>query len=193
MLVLEILSVGLAFAYLLLVIRQNIYCWLAAALSATLYLWLMYSAGLYMESVLQVFYIAMAGYGWSQWRGGRFDNELQVSDWPAAFHLLPIVSIVVLSILTGRLLADWTDAAAPYIDSFTTWGALWSTWMVAQKIIQNWYYWFVIDSVSIYLFSTRELWWTVGLFVVYLVLILTGYRAWRRELHLQLNTHPINE
>jgi len=193
MFALEILSVGLAFAYLLLVIRQNIYCWLAASLSAALYLWLMYSAGLYMESALQVFYIAMAGYGWSQWRGGRFDNELQVSDWPAAFHLLPIVLIMVLTMLTGRLLADWTDAAAPYIDSFTTWGALWATWMVAQKIIQNWYYWFVIDSVSIYLFSTRELWWTVGLFVVYLVLILIGYRAWRRELHLQLHTHSINE
>jgi nicotinamide mononucleotide transporter len=193
MLALEILAVGLAFAYLLLVIRQNIYCWLAAALSAALYLWLMYSAGLYMESALQVFYIAMAGYGWSQWRGGRFDNELQVSDWPAAFHLLPIVLIVALTVLTGRLLADWTDAAAPYIDSFTTWGALWATWMVARKIIQNWHYWFVIDSVSVYLFSTRELWWTAGLFVVYLVLILVGYRAWRRELHVQLNAHSINE
>ena len=193
MLALEILAVGLAFAYLLLVIRQNIYCWLAAALSAALYLWLMYSAGLYMESALQVFYIAMAGYGWSQWRGGRFDNELQVSDWPAAFHLLPIVLIVALTVLTGRLLTDWTDAAAPYIDSFTTWGALWATWMVARKIIQNWHYWFVIDSVSVYLFSTRELWWTAGLFVVYLVLILVGYRAWRRELHVQLNAHSINE
>jgi nicotinamide mononucleotide transporter len=64
---------------------------------------------------------------------------------------------------------------------------------VARKIIQNWHYWFVIDSVSVYLFSTRELWWTAGLFVVYLVLILVGYRAWRRELHVQLNAHSINE
>ena len=56
----EILAVVLAIAYLVLAIRQNIWCWAAAAVSTLLYLFIMYQAQLYMESVLQLFYLAMA-------------------------------------------------------------------------------------------------------------------------------------
>ena len=63
----EIAAVGLAIAYLTLVIRQNIWCWAAAFASTAIYLWLMYQARLYMESGLQVFYLAMAVYGWYRW------------------------------------------------------------------------------------------------------------------------------
>ena len=70
----------------------------------------------------------------------------------------------------------------PYIDSFTTWAAIVTTWMVAKKIIQNWHYWFVIDSVSVYLYVSRGLWLTALLFVLYLVLIVIGYRAWRKSM-----------
>ena len=178
----ELLAVLLAIAYLLLAIRQNIYCWLAAATSAAIYLFLMYQAGLYMESALQLFYIAMAGYGWVQWRQGAAGrNELQINSWPPVFNLLPIATILCLTLISGALLDSTTEAAFPYLDSFTTWGALVATWMVARKILQNWHYWFVIDSVSVYLFISRELWLTACLFVAYLILIVVGYRTWRRD------------
>ncbi len=182
MALLELLAVLLAIAYLLLAIRQNIYCWLAAASSAAIYLLLMYQAGLYMESALQVFYIGMAGYGWFHWRQGASEkHELQISSWPAVFNVLPVITILCLTLISGSLLSATTEAAFPYLDSFTTWGALLATWMVARKILQNWHYWFVIDSVSVYLFVSRELWLTAGLFIAYLILIVVGYRTWRRN------------
>ena len=64
----EILAVVLAIAYLVLAIRQNIWCWAAAAVSTLLYLFIMYQSRLYMESALQLFYLGMAYYGWYQWR-----------------------------------------------------------------------------------------------------------------------------
>ena len=57
--------------------------------------------------------------------------------------------------------------------------------MVARKIIQNWHYWFVIDSVSVYLYIDRGLMLTALLFLVYLVLIVFGYREWRKSLYHQ--------
>ena len=57
--------------------------------------------------------------------------------------------------------------------------------MVARKILQNWHYWFVIDSVSVYLYVSRGLWLTAMLFVLYLVLILIGYRAWLQSVREQ--------
>ena len=64
----EIIAVSSAIIYLLLAVRQNIFCWLAAGISSILYFFIMYSAGLYMEAYLQIFYLFMAFYGWSQWR-----------------------------------------------------------------------------------------------------------------------------
>ena len=50
---------------------------------------------------------------------------------------------------------------------------------IEAKILENWHYWFVIDLASIYLYANQGLWLTVGLFVIYLVLVILGYRQWR--------------
>lgn len=179
----EVAAVALAIIYLLLAIRQDSLCWPAAIASSALYIWLMYEAALYMESALQIFYIGMAVYGWWSWRHGPGPgNSLPVTSWPPVFHLLPLTLIAVLTWLSGSLLAAYTDAAFPYTDSFTTWGAIVTTWMVARKILQNWHYWFVIDAVSVYLYTSRGLVLTAALFCAYLIMIVFGYRAWRVSL-----------
>lgn len=178
----EATAVVLAVAYLLLAIRLSVWCWPAAILSAAIYTVLMYRAALYMESVLQVFYIAMAVYGWYCWaRGDERTDGTPLRDWPPAFHLPPLALIAVLTVLSGYALSH-TDAAYPYADSFTTWGAIVTTWMVAQKVLQNWYYWFVIDALSVFLFLQRGLVLTALLFALYLVMIVSGYLSWRRAL-----------
>ena len=53
-----------------------------------------------------------------------------------------------------------TDAAFPYLDSFTTVAAVVTTFMVARKVLENWAYWFVIDGLSVYLYISRELYLT---------------------------------
>ena len=179
----EILAVALAIAYLVLAIRQNIWCWAAAAGSTLLYLFIMYLARLYMESVLQLFYLAMAAYGWHQWRGGGVDRAgLKVSTWPLRFHLLAIVSVLLLVFVSGQLLTRYSDAAMPFLDSLTTWGAIVATFMVTRKILENWIYWFFIDAVSIVLYINRDLFFTAALFSAYLVMIVIGYRSWRASM-----------
>jgi nicotinamide mononucleotide transporter len=179
----EVLAVALAVAYLVLAIRQNIWCWAAGAASTSIYLFIMYQSSLYMESALQVFYLAMAGYGWYEWRhGGAGGTELDVSTWPRRYHLFAGLAVFLLVLVSGELLSRYTQAALPFLDSFTTWGALIATFMVARKILENWIYWFVIDAVSIGLYLSRELYFTAGLFAAYLVMIVIGYRSWRASM-----------
>ena len=182
----EIAAVVLAVLYLALAIRQNIWCWAAALVSTLLYLFIMFEARLYMESAWQVFYIAMAVYGWYQWRQPDDEGrELQVSSWPWRYHLVAAASIALLVFVSGELLSRYTGAALPHADSFTTWGAMVATFMVARKILENWIYWFLIDAVSIGLYLGRELYFTAGLFAVYLVMIVIGYRSWRASMQEQ--------
>lgn len=188
MLAWEALAVVLAITYLVLAIRQNIWCWAAAAVSTLIYLFIMFDAKLYMESVLQLFYLAMAAYGWYQWRqhgqssDGQSREVLQVRTWPLSYHLFAIASVLILVFASGHLLSQYSDAALPHLDSFTTWGAVIATFMVARKILENWVYWFVIDAVSVGLYLNRGLLLTALLFVLYLVLIILGYRSWRASM-----------
>jgi nicotinamide mononucleotide transporter len=179
----EALAVVLAITYLVLAIRQNIWCWAAAAVSTLIYLFIMYEANLYMESALQVFYLAMAAYGWFQWRKHHdSEDDLKVTTWSPGKHLFAIATILLLVFISGNLLTAYSNAALPHLDSFTTWGAVVATFMVARKILENWLYWFVIDAVSVGLYTSRGLFLTALLFTAYLVMIVIGYRSWRASM-----------
>jgi nicotinamide mononucleotide transporter len=183
---LELAAVVLAVLYLVLVIRENVWCWPAALAGTLLSLVVFVDARLYMESALQVFYAAMALYGWRQWlRGGERGEGVAIGIWPWHRHALAIGAILALTWVFGAILTARTDAALPYLDSFTTIAALVTTYMVAKKVLENWIYWFVIDALSIYLYVSRELYLFAALFAGYLVLIVIGYRAWSRQLRRQ--------
>ena len=177
----EFLAVVSAIVYLLLAVRQDIRCWFAAILSSFLYFFIMFSAGLYMEAGLQIFYILMAVYGWSQWRKESTANiKLSVKTWKPINHLFSISLILLLAYASGLILEKFTNAVFPFIDALTTWGAIVATYMVAKKLLENWIYWFVIDSISIFLFMSRGLVLTSILFFIYLIIIYFGYKSWAR-------------
>ncbi len=90
--------------------------------------------------------------------------------------------MLLLVWVSGELLTRYSSAALPFLDSLTTWGAIVATFMVTRKILENWIYWFVIDAVSIWLYLSRELYFTAGLFALYLVMIVIGYRSWRASM-----------
>lgn len=179
---LEIIAVMMAILYLLLAIRQNIWCWLCAGISTAIYVYLFLDARLYMESALNVFYFVMAVYGWSVWSRGRSDDhEMPVSVWRVTTHGYAIAVILSASLISGSLLSSYTDAVYPYIDSLTTWAAIWATFLVARKVLENWWYWLVIDFASIFIYWSRDLQLTSVLFIVYLIMIPFGLISWSRS------------
>ncbi|MBK6280036.1 MAG: nicotinamide mononucleotide transporter [Gammaproteobacteria bacterium] len=179
----EALAVLLGIAYLLLAMRESLWCWPAAFLSTLIYLFLFWHAELPMESGLQFYYLAMAVYGWWHWRGGAgaAAEPLPVRTWPWRYHVAAIVLVLAASLASGAALTHAGLGRLPYLDSFTTWGAILTTWMVAQKLLENWLYWLVVDGVSLYLYLDRGLHLTALLFVVYLVIVVFGYFQWRRH------------
>ena len=182
----EIVAALLAIAYLLLAMRQDARCWIAWIISSLMYLFVMYSAGLYMEAGLQIFYLLMGFYGLYQWQYKLANNEtLKIKVWPITTHMMCLTALFLLVITSGYILSNNTDAASPYIDAFTTWGAIIASYMVEKKILENWIYWFVIDFVSVFLFVSRELYPTALLFCLYLVLVIIGYRSWKNEWQLK--------
>ena len=183
---LEGISTLFAIIYLILAIKQNIWCWFFGIISTVIFFYLMVQGKLYMEAALQIFYIGISFYGIWQWKhGGKnsgTNTQLKITSWNSHQHLVAIALIVGLASLSGYLLNTYTDAAKPFIDSFTTWGGVVATYMVAKKVFENWHYWFVIDAVSIYLFYSRGFYIYALLFAIYLILIIIGYFTWKKSL-----------
>jgi nicotinamide mononucleotide transporter len=188
---LELIAVVLAIAYLLLAVRQHIACWYAAFISTAIFLYVFWQVNLYMESGLQVYYLGMAVYGWWAWQRGRSEGKpgLTINTWSLRQHLIVIGIVVVATFVSGTLLSG-TEQRLGYLDSFTTWGAVVATFMVTRKVLENWLYWIVIDSASLYLYFDRELYFTMILFLVYLVIIFFGFRNWLREYRLEAQDDP---
>ena len=128
--------------------------------------------------------MAMAVYGWQQWtRGGHNGADephvLSIQSLTARQHLIVIVAIAILTLVSGYLLGEHSSAVWPYVDSFTTWASVITTYLVARKYLENWLYWIVIDTVSIPLYIDRGLNLTALLFVAYVVIAVIGYFKWR--------------
>lgn len=187
----ETVAVVFSIAYLLFALKENSLCWYCAFISTAIYTWIFGDVRLYMESLLSLYYLVMAIYGWYQWRrGGEEHQGVSISRWPLSQHALAIAIVIFLSLLSGYLLAQNTEARLPYLDSFTTWGAVLTTWMVARKVLENWLYWVVIDAASIYLYLDRDLYQTAALFVVYVVLATAGFFSWRTAYRAQFLVQP---
>ena len=109
-------------------------------------------------------------------------GRLAVSRWTPAQHAAAAAAVLVLTLVTGWLESRFTPARFPYLDAFTTWGSVVTTWMVARKVLENWLYWLVVDSVMVYLSYVAGLPATALLFVIYLGIVIAGFFSWRRTL-----------
>jgi len=187
----EITAVIFAILYLVLAVKQNILCWICGIISSILYFFILRSVDLYMEAYLQIFYVFMGFYGWNQWKiGVSSSGSFLVNTWNKFQHFYAISMIFILSYISAILLRTFTDAALPFFDALVTWGSVVATYMVAKKLLENWIYWLVIDSISILLFISRDLWPTALLFGIYIIIIIFGYLAWSKKLK-ENNAVPI--
>jgi nicotinamide mononucleotide transporter len=179
---LESIAVIFSVVYVILAAKENIYAWHAAFISVSIYIYLCLNADLYAETFLQFFYLIMAIAGWYQWKFKK-DKQgayLKIKRIPLKTHLLNVLISSIITVITGLFLSNYTQAALPFTDAFTTVFSLYATWMVAKKVLENWLYWIVIDLVSVFLYASRELYLTGLLYFVFTLLAIFGYLKWKK-------------
>jgi nicotinamide mononucleotide transporter len=125
----------------------------------------------------------MAVVGWYQWRFKKevSESKKKIKQLPVIKHLINILLSSIATIIVGYILSKYTQAALPYVDAFTTIFSLYATWMVTEKILENWLYWIIIDIVSFFLYTSRELYLTGLLYIFFTVLAIFGYLEWKKS------------
>jgi len=75
-----------------------------------------------------------------------------------------------------------TDHPAPAMDAAITILNMVATWLLTRSIVEQWLLLAVANILAIILYAHTGLWFTTGLYTVYLIASVIGYINWRRKI-----------
>lgn len=184
---LEILGVITGIVYLWLEYRASIYLWIAGIIMPAIYLFVYYNAGLYADFGINIYYLAIALYGWVAWKTGftlfgqkEPKKELRISHAPRAAWIKAAAAFVAALLLIAYVLIKYTDSTVPWSDSFTTALSIVGMWMLARKYVEQWWVWCVVDAACSTLYIYKGLYFTAALYAVYAIIAIFGYFKWKK-------------
>ena len=165
-----------------LVARQHILNWPLGLLNNVCGGRLFWKALLYADAVLQGLFFVLGIYGFWKWLRGVNGTALPVrrvrpreAMWMGGLTVLGICSV-------SAFLAHHTPSPAPLWDASVLSLSIAATYGQAQKLIESWWMWILVDLISVPLYVSRALYPTALLYVVFGCLCVLGLRAWRRDL-----------
>ncbi len=181
----EIVACVLAVAMVVLNMRVDPRAWPLAIASSLLYFALFWHSRLYGDAALQLFFAAIAVWGWRLWTQRRTASR---DPMPPVRALRPRerlwlgVGFALGWPAIGLFLRRFTDTDVPWWDAFPTALSVIGQWLLGRKIVANWPVWIVVNVVSVALFAYKGLWLTVLLYAVFVGMAIAGWRAWTRLL-----------
>ena len=182
----ELAGSVLSIIYLYLSIKQRVSLWIFGFLCSLLYVVVFFQSKFYADMSLQFYYLGVSAFGWISWKAGKPENrkELPVKRTTPLSGAIILIIALVLYFLYYFILSEYTDSPLPKADSFTTALSIVATWMLARKMIEHWWLWIIVDSVSAGLYFYKALYPTAILFVIYTVMAIIGYRQWKKSLQM---------
>jgi nicotinamide mononucleotide transporter len=174
----EIAGVTAAMLYLLLVSQRTWMAWPAYILSSCLYAPIFWRSQLYADAALQLFFVGIGVAGWIAWN--KFKGPVRVVSLSRGKHLFTIITILCMTAILGMAMFIWTAAGYyAFPDAFLLIGSVGATILTVRRVVENWYYWIVINAVSVLLYASKGIWLTCMLGLMYLCLSVRGLTMWK--------------
>lgn len=185
---LEYFGVVTGLLYLWLEIKQHKAMWVVGFISSLTYVFVFFFSKFYAVMALNVYYVLISIYGFLLWSRRRGQESEVAEDTGIVYHRitlgLALCCGLVSVVLFGGVyyvLNNLTDSPVALGDAFTTALSIVATWMLAHRFIEHWPCWVLINSVSAYLYYSRELYPTMFLYLCFAVLAIVGYYNWKKK------------
>jgi nicotinamide mononucleotide transporter len=163
-----------------LTVKQKIWCWPTGIVMVILYMMIFYNVKLYSDMLENFIYIFMQIYGWWFWVvGGKVKDTVPVRTLGLKGRLFWLGVIGVGTAVLGGIMAR-TDAALPYLDALTTVMSLVAQWLMGRKLLENWVLWIAVDVLALGIYGFKGLYFTTGLYALFLILATKGFIEWKR-------------
>jgi nicotinamide mononucleotide transporter len=173
---LELTAVTFGLSYLVFIVLKKPIAWFLGILSSLFYLYIFYKTNLFLQSILQLFYIGLGCYGWWSWK-----KQIQIipRSWSVSKHIIIISLGIAITLLLGNKFS-LEDQQMPYFDAFIAVFCILATYLTTKIILENWYYWILLNLLSIILFHYNQLYLTELLFFANLLLSVFGLINWKK-------------
>lgn len=138
----------------------------------------------YAEVAINIYYFVTMIYGVYCWRRRLSTNSLQVQTRRLSRNMLPVMSvaIVLLSVLTGWLLGQYTDDPQPYLDAFTTVPAIVAQILMVMAYREQWYLWLVVDVLAMVMWLRAGNYCMAAQYTFWCANCVYGYIQWTKSL-----------
>lgn len=176
----ELFAALLGLVNIVLLARRSVWNFPFGLAMVSLYAKVYLDARLLSAVLLQGFFLVTQAWGWWQWRRVAVDDVVPVRRLLASTRLLVAGGTLLLAMALGLLTSQNTDAAAPFLDAANTSLSMTAQILTMVRRIEAWPLWIVVNLLSLVLYSSQELWITTGLYMVFLLIAVWSWIAWRR-------------
>lgn len=180
---LELTASILGLASVWLVVRRNILAFPVGIVMVLLYVFIFYKAKLYSDVLLQIFFVVMQIHGWLTWRRADHDLEdkIQVRQFSKKQWLLTGAVLLGGTAALGFFMKTQTDAAAPYTDAYVAVLSVLAQWWMNTRYLENWILWMGVNQVAMFLYASKDLYFTAVLYAVFLAMAVAGWWEWKSK------------
>jgi nicotinamide mononucleotide transporter len=184
---LEWLAVILGVAEVLLARVNNVWLYPVGIAGTLIGIYLLLIAGLYAESVLNVYYVVMSVYGWFFWLTKRGKEQVRISLSGKKEWTITLFIVFAGWLILYLLLKNFTTSNVPFWDSFASSTAWAGMWLLARRKIENWILLNISNLVAMPLLFYKKLPLLALLSLFLFVIAFWGYFEWgaiyRKEKH----------
>lgn len=180
---LEITANSVNLVAIALATRNSIHTWWTGILGCALFGWLFFTSQLYADVTLQGFFIVTSALGWWHWlhhRGTRAQRPITRTAKAELAVTVPLGALAALGY--GWLLHRFTNAYAPFLDSAVLALSVAAQLLLMRRKVETWIFWFIANTLTVALFTSRELWITAFFYALFWVNAPIGFLRWLREL-----------
>ena len=186
--IIEIIGAVIGLTYLYLEYKANVWLWPVGIVMSLFYVVIFFHGKFYADAAVYLYYIGANTYGLIQWtrshkqptENNGTSAELAITHVPKK-RILPLIFVTLaLWIVLYGILKTVTDSPIPLGDAFTTAVSIVAMWMLAQKYLEQWVLWIIVNIVSTVLYFWKGLYPTGVLFIVYVIVAVLGYMKWKK-------------
>jgi nicotinamide mononucleotide transporter len=166
---------------ILLAARNSIHTWWVGIIGCVLFGIVFFLSRLYADTLLQIFFVGTSLVGWRQWLAGGDDGaSLSVTGVSRALIIRVVLAAGAIAFGYGYALWRFTDAFAPFVDSLVLTLSVAGQILLMQRKYESWWFWLIVNTLSVVLFGARGLWITVALYSAFWINAILALVRWRR-------------
>ena len=167
--------------------KENVLVYPVGLINTIIYIYLSFSAKLFGEATVNLYYTIMSLYGWWIWvKKDNQEQNLQISysnrkEWLVQIGFF-VVCYITIYFSLEYLKKAFAPGAIPWGDAFASAAAFTGMWLMTRKKIENWFWWILTNIACIPLYYVKGYVFTSVYYFVLLILAIWGWKEWKQKL-----------